>query len=717
MNATTDLSRRRFLQVSAVAGGGLLVGFSLGSPAEAQTAPATTASGARFEPNAWIRVASDGAVTIVCPRNEMGQDVYNSLTMLVTEELAVDPRRVTVEQAPVNPVYINKMLGGQITGGSTSVRDAWEPLRHAGAATRIVLVNAAAAQWKVSTTECRAENGYVVHGNQRLSYGELASAAAKQAVPKNVPLKPVNQFTVIGKPLPRLDGADKARGRTVFGLDVSQPGMLYAALAPCPVLGGKVASFDAGMAEKRPGVRKVVNIGDGVAVVADHYWMAKSALADLKIQWDEGPAAKLDTAAIYAKLEGAQSARFAVIKHAGDPAKVFAKSKPIEATYRAQMLAHATLEPQNCLARVASDGGVDVWVSTQFPQGAHGAAAQAAGVKPEQVRIHSQFIGGGFGRRLDFDFVPQAVLIAKALPGTPVKLIWSREDDTTHDVYRPPSVHLLRASLDGSRVQAFTHTMISPSISQRAFPLTVKDGIDDFMIEGVKNITYDIPNIDMRTIIQEVGIKVGYWRSVSNANNAWAIESFVDELAHAARQDPLAFRLAMLDKIPRQRAALERVAREAGYSAKPAKGRAFGIASMECYDTYVALVAELSGSADKVKLEKLTYVADCGVAVHPDQAIAQLEGGAVTGLINAIRSKVTLKNGRVEQTNFNNFPIPRMNEVPPTRIVLIANGEKPGGLGEVGVPLVAPAIANGVFALTGKRIRSLPLEDGGIRFV
>lgn len=717
MNATTDLSRRRFLQVSAVAGGGLLVGFSLGSPAEAQTAPATTASGARFEPNAWIRVASDGAVTIVCPRNEMGQDVYNSLTMLVTEELAVDPRRVTVEQAPVNPVYINKMLGGQITGGSTSVRDAWEPLRHAGAATRIVLVNAAAAQWKVPATECRAENGYVVHGNQRLSYGELASAAAKQAVPKNVPLKPVNQFTVIGKPLPRLDGADKARGRTVFGLDVSQPGMLYAALAPCPVLGGKVASFDAGMAEKRPGVRKVVNIGDGVAVVADHYWMAKSALADLKIQWDEGPAAKLDTAAIYAKLEGAQGARFAVIKHAGDPAKVFAKSKPIEATYRAQMLAHATLEPQNCLARVASDGGVDVWVSTQFPQGAHGAAAQAAGVKPEQVRIHSQFIGGGFGRRLDFDFVPQAVLIAKALPGTPVKLIWSREDDTTHDVYRPPSVHLLRASLDGSRVQAFTHTMISPSISQRAFPLTVKDGIDDFMIEGVKNITYDIPNIDMRTIIQEVGIKVGYWRSVSNANNAWAIESFVDELAHAARQDPLAFRLAMLDKIPRQRAALERVAREAGYSAKPAKGRAFGIASMECYDTYVALVAELSGSADKVKLEKLTYVADCGVAVHPDQAIAQLEGGAVTGLINAIRSKVTLKNGRVEQTNFNNFPIPRMNEVPPTRIVLIANGEKPGGLGEVGVPLVAPAIANGVFALTGKRIRSLPLEDGGIRFV
>lgn len=717
MKTTIDLARRRLLQVSALAGGGLLVGFSLGSPAAAQTAPAKAASAARFEPNAWIRVASDGAVTIVCPRNEMGQDVYNSLIMLVTEELAVDPRHVTVEQAPVNPAYVNKMLGAQITGGSTSVRDAWEPLRRAGAATRIMLVNAAAAQWKVSATECRAENGYVVHGNRRLSYGELASAAAQQAAPKNVPLKPVNQFTVIGKPLPRLDGADKARGRTVYGLDVSQPGMLYAALAPCPVLGGKVASFDAGMAEKRPGVRKVVNIGDGVAVVADHYWMARSALPDLKIQWDEGSAARLDTAAIYAKLEGAQGARFAVIKHAGDPAKVFARSKPIEASYRAQMLAHATLEPQNCLARVGSDGGVDVWVSTQFPQGAHGAAAKAAGVKPEQVRIHPQFIGGGFGRRLDVDFVPQAVSIAKALPGTPVKLIWSREDDTTHDVYRPPSVHVLRASLDGSRVQAFTHTMISPSISQRMFPLTVKDGIDDFMIEGVKNLTYDIPNIDMRTIIQDIGINVGYWRSVSNANNAWAIESFVDELAHAARQDPLAFRVAMLEKMPRQRAALERAARDAGYSVKPAKGRAFGIASMECYDTYVALVVELSGSADKMKLEKLTYAADCGIAVHPDQAVAQLEGGAVTGLINTLRSKVTLKNGRVEQTNFNNFPIPRMNEVPPIRIVLIANGEKPGGLGEVGVPLVAPAIANGVFALTGKRIRSLPLEDGGIRFV
>jgi isoquinoline 1-oxidoreductase beta subunit len=719
MNTSINLSRRRFLQVSTIIGGGLLVGCR-GKSSEEATAPqaAAPAAATRFEPNAWIKLAPDGAVTVVCPRDEMGQDVYTSLTMLLAEELAVDPRRVSVEHAALNPAYQNKMLGAQITGGSTSVRDAWEPLRHAGATTRVMLVNAAAGQWKVPATECRAENGYVIHGDKKLSYGELTAAAAKQPIPKDVPLKPVNQFTVIGKPLPRLDGADKARGRTVFGLDVAQPGMLYAALAACPVLGGKVATFDGSIAEKRPGVRKVVNIGEGIAVVADHYWTAKSALADLKIEWDEGPAAKLDTAAIYAGLEGAKNSKFAVVKHAGDAAAVLARATPVEASYRMQMLAHATLEPQNCLARVAPDGGVDVWTSTQFPQGAHDAAAKAAGAKPEQVRIHTQFLGGGFGRRLDFDFVPQAVAIAKALPGTPVKLIWSREDDTTHDFYRPPSVHLLRAALDGPRIVALAHTMISASITARLFgPTFVKDGIDDFMVEGVKNLTYDIPNLEMRTVIQDTGIRVGYWRSVSNANNAWAIESFVDELAHAARQDPLAFRMAMLDNVPRHRAVLERVTHDAGYDAKPAKGRAFGIAAMECYQTYVALVAEVSGAGDKLKLEKITICVDCGVAVHPDQVVAQLEGGVVSGLINAVRSKVTVKNGRVEQTNFHDFRIPRMNEVPPITVAVLTNGDSPGGIGEVGVPLVAPAIGNAIFTLTGKRIRTLPLEDSGISFV
>jgi isoquinoline 1-oxidoreductase beta subunit len=709
MNQKTDLARRRFLQVSALAGGGLLIGCKFGGKQP----------GKAVMPNAWVSIAPDGAIGIICPRNEMGQDVFSSLTMLVAEELAVDPRRVSVSHAPVNPAYSNKLLGGaQITGGSTSVRDAWVPLRQAGAAARIMLVNAAAQQWKVPAAECRAENGFVVHGDQRLAYGALAEAAVKQAAPQQIPLKPVDRFSVIGKPLPRIDGADKARGLSIFGIDVMQPGMLYAALSPCPVLGGKVASLDASVAERRPGVRKVVNIGEGVAVVADHYWTAKSALADLKIGWDEGPAARLDTAAIYATLENArQSPRFAIVKNVGDVSAVMDRLKTIEATYRMQMLAHATLEPQNCLARVGADGTVDVWASTQYPQGAQAAAAKAAGVKAGQVRIHPQFIGGGFGRRLDVDFVPQAVLIAKALPGTPVKLIWSREDDTTHDFYRPPSVHLLRAAIDGGTVAYFTHTMISPSITQRMFPGTVKDGIDDFMIEGVKNLTYEIPNLLMRTIIQEVGIRVGYWRSVSNSNNAWAIESFLDELAHAGNKDPLALRLSMLEKLPRQRAVLERVARDSGYTGTPDKGRAFGVASMECYGTYVAVAAAVSGGGDKVKLEKLCIAADCGIAVHPDQVIAQLEGGVVSGLINALRSKVTVKDGRVEQTNFHDFRIPRINEVPPITVAHIASVESPGGLGEAGVPLVAPAIGNAVFKLTGKRIRELPLEDSGISFV
>ncbi len=707
MSANLDLSRRQFLKVSALAGGGMMIGFSFGVAREAGAAAVLS--------NAWVAIDANGAVTLTCQRNEMGQDVHTSLTMLLAEELGVDPRKVTVVQAEPNPVYINKLLGAQITGGSTSVRDAWETLRGAGAAARVMIVNAAAAQWKVPASEIRVEDGMVLHGGRKLSYGALASAAASQPVPKDVALKPVSEFRLIGKPLPRLDGADKARGRTTFGLDVKQPGMVYAALAQCPVLGGKVASFDGSAAEKRPGVRKVVNIGEGVAVVADHYWQARTALGDVKIQWDEGPNANVSTTAIYAALDGAKDKPGAVVKKVGDADAAFAKAKPIEARYAVQLLSHATMEPQNCTARVGSDG-VDVWASTQFPQGAQGAAAEAGGVKPEQARIHAQFIGGGFGRRLDLDFITQSVAIAKAVPGVPVKMIWSREDDMGHDFYRPPGVYVVRGAVDQGRVVALAQKMISPSITARMFPVFVKDGLDGFMTEGVANLTYDIPNLDLRTVIQEVGVRVGYWRSVSHAMNAFVIESFIDELANAAGQDPVALRLAMLDKMPRQRKVLERAVKDSGYSAKARNGRAFGVASMECYETHIAVVAEISGSADKVKLEKLTCAVDCGLMVHPDQAVAQIEGGAITGLIGTLRSKITLNNGRVEQTNFHNFQLPRMSDAPPIQVIMMPSGDKPGGLGEVGVPLVAPAIANAVFALTGKRIRSLPLEDGGVTF-
>jgi len=706
MGPHTDVARRQFLQISVLAGSGLVLGIGVAWPGAAGV----------FEPNAWVSVHPDGRVVLVCARNEMGQDVHSSLTMLLAEELAIDPRHVTVEQAPPDPVYINRLMGSQITGGSTSMRDAWEPLRKAGATAREMLVSAAAARWKVPAAECRAAGGHVIHVSKALSYGALAAEAARQPVPKDVRLKPSGEFSVVGKPLARLDGPDKARGRTIFGIDVKQPGMLYAALATCPVIGGRVASFDAGAALKRPGVRKVVDIGEGVAVIADHYWVARSALADVAIRWDEGPGAAVDTATIDAALERAKDRPGAVVKRAGDVASVLTRTKPIEARYTSQMLAHVTLEPPNCLALVSARG-VDVWASTQFPQGARAVAAQTAAVPPVKVRVHAQFIGGGFGRRLDTDFIAQAVAIAKAVPGTPVKLIWTREDDVSHDFYRPPSLHLLSAALDGERIAAFSHKMISPSITDRMFPGAVKDDIDGFMTEGIVDFAYDIPNLDLRTVIQEVGIRVGYWRSVSNSLNAFAIESFIDELARAAARDPVAFRLAMLGTQPRQRAVLQRAAEQAGYQARPPAGRAFGVATMACYDSHVALVAELSGTGDQVKLEKLTYAVDCGIAVHPDQVVAQIESGAVTGLINTLRSKVTVRNGRVEQSNFDTFRIPRLPEVPPIAVTLIPSDARPGGIGEAGVPLVAPAIANALFGLTGKRVRALPLEDAGVTFV
>jgi CO/xanthine dehydrogenase Mo-binding subunit len=566
----------------------------------------------------------------------------------------------------------------------------------------------------VPAADCRAENGVVLHGSRKASYGSLAAAAAKLPVPKDVALKDAAQFSVIGKDLPRLDGRDKARGRIVYGIDVTLPGMLYAALTPCPAIGGKVVSYDATSVSARPGVKAVVNIGEGVAVVADHYWTARAAADALQIQWDEGPSAGVDTEAVFAALDRAKDRPGFVAKKAGDVASALATGA-VEAVYTCQMLSHATMEPQNCTARVSATA-VDVWASVQFPQGAQGFAAQAAGVQPEQVHIHPQFVGGGFGRRLENDFVGQAVAIAKAVPGTPVQLIWTRPEDMRHDFYRPPAMHVMRGAVENGRATALSSTLISPSITARAFPSFVVNGNDPFMTEGLVNLTYDIPNLELRTVIEEVGIRVGFWRSVSHALNAFAVESFIDELALSARQDPLAFRLAMLEKLPRQRAVLERVARASGYTATPAAGRGFGLASMECYETHVAVVCEVSGSAEQVKLERISVCADCGIAVHPNQAIAQLEGGVVTGLIQALRSKITVKNGRVEQGNFNDFQLPRMNQVPPIQVELVQTGGKPGGLGEVGVPLVAPAVANAVFALTGKRIRTTPLEDGGVHF-
>jgi len=711
-SSAPNAARRDFLKASALLGGGLIVGLSL--PAKNFAADLKPVAA-----NAWVRIAPDNTITLICHRNEMGQDVHTSLALLVAEELGVDVNKVRVEQAPVDPVYINALLGGQITGGSTSIRDAWDKLRNAGATARLMLVAAAANAWKVPAAECSVDDGFVVHkGGRRETYGKLADAAAKLPVPGEVALKPRAQFTQIGKQQHRLDTHAKARGKATFGLDVSQPGMVYASIEQCPVIGGKVASVDGTKAKAIKGVIAVVDIGDAVAVVADHFWVAKTAREALAITWDQGAGAGLSTERIRATLRDGAKKDGAIVKQSGDSAAALkTAAKTFHADYESQLLAHATLEPMNCLALVG-DKGCDIWTSTQFPQGAQGIAAARSGVATERVRIWPQFIGGGFGRRLDVDFIGQAAAIAKAVPGKPVKMIWTREDDIRNDFYRPASLHTMSAGLDAQgNLVAFESKMVSASITNRMFPGVVKNDLDPFMTEGAANLTYAIPNSMQRVVIQELGLRVGYWRSVSHALNAFAIEGFIDELAHAAGKDPVAFRLALLDQQPRQRAVLERVAKESGWADKLPAGRARGVASMESYDTHQALVAEISQAGDKIRLDKLTYVVDPGIAVHPDQVVAQIQSGAVSGLINALRSKITLKDGRVEQSNFHDFLLLRTNQMPKIEVVVIEGGDKPGGIGEVGVPLVAPAIANAVFALTGKRARSLPLSDEKIEFV
>jgi isoquinoline 1-oxidoreductase subunit beta len=484
------------------------------------------------------------------------------------------------------------------------------------------------------------------------------------------------------------------------------------------VLGGKVTGVDDSKARAIKGVIAVVNIGEGVAVVADHYWTAKTAREALDISWDYGPAAALTTERIYATLKDGANNDGAVAKEAGDAAGVVKMAaKKLSAVYESQLLAHGALEPMNCLALV-SDKGCDIWTSTQYPQGGQAVAAARSGVEPTKVRIWSQFVGGGFGRRLDVDVIGQAAAIAKAVPGKPVKLIWTREDDIRNDFYRPASYHTLAGGLDAKgNLVALDYKMASSSITNRLFPGVVKDGLDGFMTEGLVNLTYGIPNMKLRVVIQEYGLRSGYWRSVSHALNAFAIECFIDELAHLAGKDPIAFRLLLLDKQPRQKAVLERVAQESGWGNPLPAGTARGVAMMESYETHQAVVAEVRKTSDGLKLERLTYVVDPGIAVRPDQVIAQIQSAAVSGLINTLRSKITLKDGRIEQSNFNDFPLLRMNQMPEIKIVLLESGDKPGGMGETGVPLVAPAIANAVFNLTGKRVRSLPLSDSKIEFV
>ena len=703
-NSLKNQSRRQFIQQGAAASGAFVLGMYLPLSGEAAMAGNDQPALA----NAWVRITASNQITLICARSEMGQDVYTSMPALLAEELNLPLSMIKVEIAGVAPVYINAMLGGQITGGSTSVREAFDKLRTAGAATRSVLIQAAAQRWNVAAADCKAMNGKVSHSSGKsATYGELAADAAKLPLPEKPALKSPANFMVIGKEtMRRLDTPAKVAGKAVYGIDVKIPGMAIASLAQCPVIGGTPTSYDSSAALKVSGVIKVVQISDGVAVLAKDFYAARKGRDALKITWNEGPNANLNNAVVRKSLEDGLSKKGAVIKTVGNANSVVPNGKTISAQYFLPYLAHSTMEPVNCSADV-SNGKCRIIGPIQFQQGGEAVAAAAAGVKPEDVTIQTTFLGGGFGRKLELDFIRQAAEISK-VAGMPVKMLWTKEDDITHDFYRPMSIHQVDGVLSANgQLASMKAKMVSQSVTARAFPGFVKDGFDPFMVEGSNNITYDIPNIEITNVITDTGLRVGYWRSVSNALNAFAIESFVDEAASAAGKDPVAFRLASLGKHPRAKHVLETAVKKSGYTAG---SKRFGVAQMECYDTYSACILELDTSASETKVKKITFVSDCGIAVHPDQARAQLMGGVIYGLSAALGNAITIENGRVQQNNFNNYPSLRQNQVPVIEVHLIPSQEKPGGLGEVGVPLVAPALANAIAAATGQRIRELPVK-------
>ena len=700
------LSRRDFVRGGTVVATGLVIGIGL-TGCKPGNEPAREMK--TIEANAWLRIGTDDSITFLCDRSEMGQGVFTALPMLLAEELGVAVDRIKVEFAPAGDVYINNLLGTQITGGSTSIRDAWEKLRRAGAQARMMLVGTAAEQWKTPPETCRVEDGVIIssHG-KRLSFGAVAEAAASRPVPADVPLKAAADYVVIGKPQKRLDTPAKVDGSAVYGIDVQLDGMLYGALAQSPVLLGTVKSYQDDKAKTMPGVRAVVPTSSGIVVVADSWWRAKQGRDALEIVWSNGANATLSDATIMRGLRKAATGKAQVARADGDAnAALKSAARVVRADYELPLLAHATLEPQNCTADVKADS-CDLYVPTQIQQVAQATAANAAGLQTSQVRVHTTFLGGGFGRRLEVDFIPAAVEASKAV-GQPVKLLWTREDDMTHDAYRPPAFDQCAAGFDdqGKLVSWHLH-LTSPSITARMFPAVVENAIDPFAIEAAANYPYDVPNVLVEYVPAEIGIHVGYWRSVSHALNCFVAESFMDELAAAARKDPVQFRTELLGKQPRYREVLQTAVREARYGQAPA-GRFHGVAVMEGYGTYMAQVAEISLQDGKVQVHRITCVADCGQVVNPDIVTAQIESSIVFGLSAALWGEINVAGGRVQQTNFDRYRIASMNDVPKISTYVLPSDEAPGGIGEPATALVAPALCNAIVAATGRRVRSLPL--------
>ncbi|MGA0601999.1 molybdopterin cofactor-binding domain-containing protein [Caulobacter sp. KR2-114] len=701
-------SRRALLQVGAVAGGGLLVGFL--APVGKAAGPGTG-----FAPNAFIRIDTGGKVTLVMPQVEMGQGVYTSISMILAEEMDADWSKVTWEHAPPSDaLYANPMFGLQVTGNSNSVRAFWTPLRKAGAATRAMLVQAAALGWSVDPASCRTEAGQVIHdaSGRKADYGSLTGRASGLKPPADPPLKDPKAFRLIGKPLKRLDTADKVNGAAQYGLDALPPGVKVATLAHAPVMGAKVAHVDDSQAKSVPGYRQTVVLDDLVAVVGDHMWAAKQGLAACAITWTDAPNARVDTAQVEAALVHASNTRKgAVPKSIGDVDKALGSGDVISVEYHVPFLAHAAMEPMNATAHVTPTS-CEVWTGTQVMSRCQAVAAQITGLPLDKVIVHNALLGGGFGRRLETDPVEKAVRVAQHVDG-PVKLVWTREEDIQHDVYRPMWFDRMSARLTGDgKIDAWRHVITGSSVLSRWLPPAVKNDMDFDAYDSAADMPYDIPNLHVEFIREEPpAVTTGFWRGVGPAHNVFVIESFIDELAHKAGKDPVAFRRAMLDKDPRLMAALDLAAQKSGWgNALPSRvGR--GVAVQVSFASKIATVVEAEVDHDgEVKLRKVTCAVDTGTAVNPDTIVAQLQGGIIFGMTAALYGEVTIEGGRVQQSNFHDYRMLRMDEVPPIEVHVIQSGEAPGGIGETGAVAGQPSLANALFAATGKRLRRLPVD-------
>jgi isoquinoline 1-oxidoreductase subunit beta len=751
MSAPKSTSRRKFLLAGAVlTGGGLIIGYNILGRQDKLGNGSLLATGKdEIALNGWVKIAADGTVTIAVPRSEMGQGVFTALPMLLAEELDADWSKIKVEQAPIAKMYSNAALfqnllpfhpdddgllarsgrasiekigfalGLQVTGGSSSVRDAWLPMRTAGATARAMLIEAAAKKWNVPATVCVTKNGEVLHpaGNRKASYGELISDAAKIVPPENVKLKDPATFNLIGKAIPRTDVADKVNGKAQFGIDTRVPGMVYAAVKQSPVIGGTLKSSFAELSKNINKNNELYIIPNGVVVVSNSWWRAKKNLDALQIEWNEGANANLDSATISqqlaADLEKTSASGF---RNVGDADNILkAATKKVEAIYQVPFLAHAAMEPINCTAQI-KDGKCEVWVSTQVPSIAQWKASKAAGVSSDNTIIHTTLLGGGFGRRLEIDMIEQAIHIAKQTGGRPVQMIWTREEDMQHDMYRPIAMSKFSGALDDKgEIVVWTNRVAAPSVGfdtmQRLMGSMAMDMPDKNHIEGAFDQPYEIPNIKIEQVRSKTPVPVGSWRSVGHSYNAFFVESFMDEMAHAAGKDPYEFRKALLQNHPRHRAVLELAATKAGWGQPIAVGSARGIALHESFSGICAQVAEVSIDKDNnIRVNRVVCAIDCGSVVNPSIVAQQMESAIIFGLTAALYGEITIKNGRVEQSNFPSYDMLRMAQSPRIDTYIVPSTLPPGGVGEPGTPPIAPAVANALFALNGKRLRKLPLK-------